>query len=325
MKRVIALSALLLSCATRPVPEAAVRVVPLPVRPRATASADFWRRWGDGRAELASYDVLTPRYGELRPAELVLITVTEPLDRRTLVKDDDVPEAQRLNVLKLNVSLKFETGVYPYSVMTSVFATVDDYGLGRFAPVKLTLTAQEWCGHVFEGVWPSVGRFFVEERSYFAGEGDRDRVVPVAAGTLYEDALLLQLRELDGAFHEGRDWEGTMVMSLWRGRRAHQPLGATAATIRRVRTVVDGVSANAFTMTAAGFTRTYEVSTEGDHAVLGWRSSDGEVVRLRRSARLAYWTLNHEADRVPTRTQLGLDARARESAATPQTGVTPGR
>jgi hypothetical protein len=71
-------------------PEAA-RFPSFPAQPRAGASADFWARWSDGRAELSGYRATVNRYGELRPAELVLIYVTEPMNRRTWIKDDDAP------------------------------------------------------------------------------------------------------------------------------------------------------------------------------------------------------------------------------------------
>src|SRR5690606_32484396 len=125
---------------------------------------------------------------------------------------------------KLNAALRFQTGIYPYSVMTSVFAPVDAYYEHRFTPAKITMTAQEWCGHVFFGVWPGQDRFASRGMSYFASEGERDETVEAPAGALYEDALPIQLRELDGPFAGGRDWEGTLVPSIWGARQAHVPL-----------------------------------------------------------------------------------------------------
>src|SRR5262245_47933646 len=118
------------------------------------ASSAFWQRWGDGRAELSGYRVTTSRYGEPREGRVVLIYVTEPHDARTWVKDDhgDVPEADRVQVLKLNQMLTFRTGIYPYAVMTSVFSPVDGMFPERFEPVKITFAAQEWCGSVYQKV-----------------------------------------------------------------------------------------------------------------------------------------------------------------------------
>jgi hypothetical protein len=38
-------------------------------------ASPFWQRWGDGRAELAGYDLTTPRYGALRKGVAVTIFV----------------------------------------------------------------------------------------------------------------------------------------------------------------------------------------------------------------------------------------------------------
>ena len=267
-----------------------------PERPRVSAGEAFTRAWSDGRAELSGYRARVNRYGEMREAELVLIYVTEPMDRRTWVKDDAVDAQHRVGVLKLNASLRFQTGVYPYSVLTSVFAPVDRYRDETFAPVKITLSVQEWCGHVFHGVWPGDGRAAEQVMSYFAQEGERRRDVATPAGTLYEDALLIQLRELDGPFAGGGDWHGALVPSLWSLRRAHRPTAAVEATITRSRAQRDGAAVHRFVMRYGEFTRTVDVESEGARRVLGWQSSDGEDVRLVRTARLPYWQLNHNGD-----------------------------
>jgi hypothetical protein len=176
--------------------------------PRSLASGEFRGLWYDGNAELAGYEITQPRYGSLRHGELALIYVTEPLDRQTWIKRDDALPERRVDVLKLNANLTFLAGIYPYSVMTSVFSPIDDWGMARFTPVKITLTAQEWCGQVFEGMWPGVGTLERQTISYFADEGERHLREPVPDDTLYEDALLIQLRELDGPFAKGASWSG---------------------------------------------------------------------------------------------------------------------
>ncbi len=276
-----------------------------PDRPSVLASDAFHAAWDDGRAEMSGYHATVPRYGELRNGELVLVYVTEPMDRRTWIKDDDVPAPERVTVLKLNASLKFQTGIYPYSVLTSVFAPIDGYRPERFSPVKVTLTAQEWCGQVFQGVWPGDDRYVEQVFSYFASEGESRDEVPTAPGTLYEDALLIQLRELDGPFASGHDWSGSIVPGLWYTRRAHHPLRPVAASITRTRETLAGAGVHRFVLRYGTFTRTFDVEATGAHRVLAWRTSDGEDVRLLRTARLPYWQMNHGAD-VGHRADLGL-------------------
>ncbi len=214
-----------------------------PERPRAGAGDAFVRAWSDGQAELSGYRARVSRYGALRDAEVVLVFVTEPMDRRTWIKDDHAPAAQRVSVMKLNASLRFQTGVYPYSVLTSVFAPVDRYRDEAFSPVKITLSVQEWCGHVFHGVWPGEGAAVEQIISYFAEEGERRGDLAVPAGALYEDALLIQLRELDGPFARGAAWRGPLVPALWNVRRAHTPLRAVDATITPERAAILALAA----------------------------------------------------------------------------------
>jgi len=298
-----------------------------PARPRARASRAFHDVWSDGKAELSGYRAIVPRYGHLREAELVLIYVTEPMDRRTWIKDDDARGADRVEVLKVNVSLKFLTGIYPYSVMTSVFAPIDDWSAQeRFTPVKVTLSAQEWCGHVFAGIWPGSNRVEGQVVSYFASEGEAHETVPVPEGTLYEDALLIQLRELDGPFAGGHDWRGSVVPTLWGVRRAHEPMRAVGATITRAAaTTDDGTAVTRFVLARTdGFRRTYDVETAAPRRVIAWTSSDGEDVHVLGTARLPYWSL-HDPGQENIRDRLGLPPTPPAAEPPAPAGVTPGR
>lgn len=290
--------------------------------PRASASEGFRGTWFDGTAELSGYQMTVARYGELRTGELVLTYVTEPMDRRTRIKDDDATAPDRIDVLKLNVNLTFLTGIYPYSVMTSVFSPIDDWGPAsdRFSPVKITLTAQEWCGQVFHAIRPGRDAVAEELASYFASEGEISRRVPTAPGTLYEDALLIQLRELDGAFAAGGSWEGSLIPSLWRLRRAHVPLAPVPATITREAAMRAGVSVTRFVLTAGAYRRTFEVESTGPRRVLGWTTSDGEEARLLATARLPYWQLNHAGEE-SYRAQLGLPVDLSTRPAAPPPGT----
>ena len=229
------------------------------------------------------------------------------MDRRNWIKDDagDVPAAERVNVLKLNHVLKFQTGIYPYSVMTSIFAPVDGADSERFAPAKITMSAQEWCGHVYQKVLPTPGTFMNELRSYFHAEGDLDTTVKAPAGTLYEDALLIQLRELDGPFAKGKDWAGTLVPSLWAQRKRHAALTPVAAAIHREDAVRDGASVTRFTLTYAAASTTYDVEKAPPRRVLAWKTKDGDEAKLLKTARLPYWQLNGEGDQKYLQ-QLGL-------------------
>jgi len=259
-----------------------------------SASAPFWERWSDGKAELSGYDITTPRYGHPRQGTVVLIYVTEEMNKRTLVKDDtgEVPEGDKEVVMKLNHMLEFRTGIYPYHVMTSTFCPVGSFDRERFAPVKIAFSAQEWCGHVYHVLKPARDAFTSEIHSYFSSEGDAEARTETAPGTLYEDALWVQLRELDGPFAGGESWMGSLVPSLWSVRKAHHPLEVRPATIERTSAVREGTPVTRFVVRFDSFTRTFDVERDGDHRILAWSTSEGEEATLRATKRLPYWTMN---------------------------------
>ena len=77
-----------------------------------TGAVDFYAHWADGKAEISSYEVVQPRYGELRQGYGVMIFVTESLHRQTFIKaDPPTPEEPtQFYALKLNHILNFTTG-----------------------------------------------------------------------------------------------------------------------------------------------------------------------------------------------------------------------
>ena len=190
--------------------------------------------------------------------------------------------------------------------MTSVFSPADGLGRERFAPAKISLSSQEWCGHVYQQIHPKGGRFHSTIHSYFGSEGDAGETVTTPSGALYEDALMIQLRELDGAFAGGKEWSGSLVPSLWARRKAHMPLRPVDATIRRGQGTVDGKPTTRFTLAHSGRTVTYQVEKAYPHRILAWETSDGEKARLLKTARLTYWQLNRPGDEEYLR-QLGFD------------------
>jgi hypothetical protein len=286
-------------------------VVGLPDQPREGASSEFWEWWGDGQAELSGYRLTLDRYGDPREAELALIYVTEPHDRRTWIKDDDARGRNRVEVLKLNFNAFFLTGIYPYGVMASVFSPVDRYREERFQPVRIVHSAQEWCGAYSHMVWPGPDRLRSLRLSYFAGEDERVADLAAEPGTLYEDALLIQLRELDGPFAGGGEWEGWLVPALWRVRAGHGEPTPVRARITReegVREIPAAVPVTRFTLEAGDYRRVIEVERDHPRRILGWTTSTGEEAVILASERLPYWRLNRLGDE-SYRELLGLSSR----------------
>lgn len=126
---------------------------------------NFGSYWYQNKAEITSYDLQQSRYGENRSGEAVLIYVTEPFSDQEKVKVDHPDQEPYTNVLKLNVTKSFHTGIYPYTMMNSSFFPLD----GRPHVLKITTGIQEWCGHTYTELVQN-SRYSINHRSYFQGK-----------------------------------------------------------------------------------------------------------------------------------------------------------
>lgn len=124
--------------------------------------------WYSGQAEITSYQLEQSRYGEIRKGTAVLVFVTEPFLENDQVKSDQ-SNPSNINVLKLNATKKFNTGIYPYSIMQSTFYPVSN----NQHALKVSASVQEWCGHVYTQL-NNREQFQVTSHSYFQGEADQN-------------------------------------------------------------------------------------------------------------------------------------------------------
>jgi len=304
--RLVWLPALLLSAAQcSSTPDQTRLAAPAPAAP---LPPEFGSYWFQGKAELTSYALTQPRYGELHQGEAVLVFVTEDLSRKKQVKLDDPAgaPADKLPVLKLNFNKKFTTGVYPYSILTSTFTPLD-LAHDPHSP-KVSLSVQEWCGHVFTQLNLRGTRYAVSQKSYFESEGDTETSLPA---TLLEDELWTRLRLNPAGLPTGRI---RMVPGTAFCRLQHVPLQPEAATAQ-------AAAASAAAGYPAG-TQAYTVAYEGPkqhsltiyfepafpHAIVGWEETylDGPgtkqprllTTRAQRKRRimLDYWRTHNNAD-----------------------------
>ncbi|MFD2561973.1 septum formation inhibitor Maf [Aquimarina rubra] len=131
-------------------------------------SSAFKEYWYAGNAEITSYKLEQARYGESREGKAVLIYVTEDFLPKEQVKAD-YQNAKNIPVLKLNATKKFNTGIYPYSIMQSTFYPVAD----NQHAIKVSSSMQEWCGHVYAQL-NNRATYDIISHSYFQGEADQD-------------------------------------------------------------------------------------------------------------------------------------------------------
>jgi len=276
-----------------------------------SASPGFWSHWGDGKAELNGYDLVQPRYGELRKGRAVLVYVTEPFSKRDFVKvnDWDRSDPAQVQVLKLNFIKKFQTGVYDYSVMTSIFVDPAE----RFAPVKTTFSMQEWCGSVYEETVFEGGEAKISAHSYFEGE-TANYALAMDGNVVAEDTLKITLRGLGAETLEQPEGELRLLPSSIERRFRHvKPTIVPSAVSWAPEAKTVEVPAGRFEVREASYARqdgarcTTQIEVSYPHRVVGWSCTDGEEAKLRGSARIPYWQTHNEGDE-KLLGELGLEA-----------------
>ena len=265
-------------------------------------SKAFRTYWYGGQGELTSFSLKQARYGELRDGHAVLIYVTEPFDPQKQVKDDRKDE-ESVSVLKLNRTKKFLTGIYPYSVMTSVFHPVGDHT----GALKVSTSVQEWCGHTYTQL-NQRDSLEIMGHSYFESEADQLVTLPK---TLTEDEIWNKIRVAPERLPQG---EVSVVPSLEYLRLKHQPFKDYTAQL----SLSEPGPVRTFTLRYPELNRSLEIRFEGSfpHRILGWSETYPEgfgansevlstVAERVKTIQTPYWRQNSNADSV-LRESLGL-------------------
>jgi hypothetical protein len=271
----------------------------------ATATADeFWKFWGDGKAELDGYALTYPRYGQLREGTAVAIFVTEDFSESARVKADPGkhPKADVVPVMKLNLVRDFQTGIYDYNTMTSTFLRTEFPANDPWPLMKDSFSSQEWCGNVYMQWLPQERKLVGTIHSYFDGEGDAAPELDWPAGGVVEDAVPVLVRGLRGEWlPPGGSKKVPFLRSLIRTRLLHVPARWGEATVSRaaasgtVKTALGTMRAFVYTVAeTGGDTVAYTVEEAYPHRLLAWKSSSGESARILGSARLEYWKMHDQ-------------------------------
>lgn len=262
---------------------------------------DFKSYWYQGKAEVASYDLEQARYGEMRDGHAVLVFVTEDFSKSKQVKLDNAQAAgkDKIPILKLNFVKKFNTGIYPYSIMQSVFTPVqlDQYPNS----LKTSMSMQEWCGHTFAQFNLKKNAYQLKGYSYFESEGDVQEELPIV---LLEDEIWNLIRlapeELPTGTHE-------VISGSVYSRLVHRPQRAQKAKLSR-KASGEEVSYT-IEYPADNRTLTIRYAKAFPHQILGWEESyRGMTTRasLKKTMHTAYWGQNSNAD-AGLRKELGLE------------------
>lgn len=149
-------------------------------KPLAIVNSKFDKYWYQGKAEITSYQLKQARYGEIREGSAVFVFVTEPFSKSKQVKLNNTTRNKEdvVQVLKMNFTKKFTTGIYDYSILQSIFTPIDLKNYKN--SIKVTTSLQEWCGHTYTQLNLQSYKYKVLLKSYFETEGDQEYQVEQA-------------------------------------------------------------------------------------------------------------------------------------------------
>ena len=141
--------------------------------------SDFHSYWYNYGAEITRFELEQSRYGESHSGHAILIFVTEPFLPDIQVKSDyELSRKRSIPVLKLNSIKRFNTGIYDYSMMKSVFTPIPTEKQQHIKTLKVSTTRQDWCGHVYLQYNLEGDQYKVKQYSYFEKGGDKSIAIP---------------------------------------------------------------------------------------------------------------------------------------------------
>ena len=270
----------------------------------APPSEKFQQTWYAGKAELSSYDLQQARYGEVRNGEAVLIFVTEDFSTDKLVKLDEPEKTNdKVRVLKMNITKKFVTGIYPYSMMLSVFTPVSKEGKEKI--IKADCSSQEWCGQTFSQLKLDGSNYNWQLHSYFEKEGEQDKKVDA---TLLEDELWNRIRIDPEGLPQGKI--SVLPGLLWQ-RLSHIEMKEEEAVITLSKSdtfFIKDKNVQMYTIFYPAAQRTLQIYFQSvfPHEIVGWQETypDGFADKkmlttkaiIKKTIWLDYWKHNANAD-----------------------------
>lgn len=269
--------------------------------------ADFSEYWYQGKAEITSYNLTQARYGELHSGKAVLVFVTEPFSPSQHVKvDNPANHKDAVSVLKLNHTRKFNTGIYPYSLMTSSFTPVD--GKLQAYPLKISFSGQEWCGHAYSQLELSGKKYDYVLHSYFESDAHETEQIDVA---ISEDGVFNLIRIDPGSLPVG---SVKIIPALSHLRLMHKEMKAYDAKI----SIETKGKTQRYSLDYSGLDRSISVdfNTQFPHQIIGWTetytSGWGDSAKkltttatLDKTLFIDYWNKNSLED-ANLRKELGL-------------------
>ncbi len=296
--------------ATDPTGSSGEGVAPASPPPSSPFSGSPSKYWYQGAAELNTYDLQQIRYGEIHPGTVSLIFVSEDFLTDEQVKNDTYTNENSTPVLKTNLIRRFTTGIYDYSVMSSVFTPtkLDE----QPHTLKVTTSMQDWCGQSFAQLnYRGATDYDLQLRSYFEREGDADERL---RADFLEDEIFNRIRaggtDLPVGTFNVLPSTGYLLMM-------HKPREAVRATTQVgafAGARFSGEDLRQYTIDFPTLPRRVEIVFEAadPHSIVGWTESypsRGEelttIATLQEQMLAPYWEQNSLGDST-RRAALGL-------------------
>lgn len=280
-----------------------------PIEESTPLDNNFSDYWYQGKAEITSYKLEQARYGEIHQGTAVTVFVTEDFSKSKQVKLDYPQKAGKdaVKVMKLNFTKKFNTGIYPYSMMQSVFTPVDLKKNPN--TLKLTTSSQEWCGHTFTQLNLTDDSYKVQSLSYFESEGDKTLELKKA---LTEDEIWNLIRIDPDLLPTGKT---NIIPSLFSQRLRHEEFKVVPANASRESN--QGI--DTYTLEYPESSRKISIQFESKfpYQIVGWEESyksgwgpNSKVLTTKatkiNTLMTDYWSKNRVMD-LPLREELGLE------------------
>ncbi len=268
--------------------------------------------WYQGEAEISRYELLQNRYGSLHPGEAVMVFVTEDFLTDKQVKNERYQNPNSTPVLKMNALRKFPTGIYDYSIMTSAFTPVKVKEFPQ--TLKVSTSAQEWCGHVYMQANFRDGAYRTLLHSYFEAEADEVDTVPYA---ILEDELYNRIRMNPEGLPTGklRVLPSTVLTRLL--HRPFLPMEAQASLSAYEGEDFSRENLRVYRLEYPEMNRTLEIvfQAESPYIIEGWTDAypslldekvRKSIARRTNTIMSPYWLKNAREDMV-LRKELGMD------------------
>ena len=255
------------------------------------------KQWYQGKAEVNTYMLEQNRYNDIHSGEAVLIFVTEDFLTDKQVKNDNYNNPNSVPILKNNQIRRFTTGLYDYSIFSSIFSPLDD-----IYPLKMNSSSQDWCGQSFMQFNRKHSKYEVQLNSYFENEGDQNFKIEKA---ISEDAIFNIIRIDPSSLPLG---SVSIIPSIVYLRLRHKEAKPYKATTRIYEGRESrGMKTSEYEILIPELNKTTRVTfqKESPHRIIFWEESypsafDGKMrttkVLLKKTEWIDYWSKNNKSD-----------------------------